>query len=386
MPVANEHPQVIFKHLFPAARINMRIPVNMSRRSAAKGNLVDAEDEWSPLRAVIVGRAEHSAFPNVPRHLAKGFMPPEYVGEFRPHNPFPADIVAKAQQELDHFAEVLQRYGVTVYRPDEVDWLKHGGYTGAMPRDRLMTVGTTLIESIPAWECRRQEINLAYSTILSALSHPEASEWHVSRQATLTGRDTIFDGKDEATFDPTASKWTINNSRPAFDAADFVRLGKYIIGQLSHVTNAKGVEYLRSVVPEGYTVELIESTNDHALHIDTTLLPLRRGVMVYNPHFVTEKTLRGLRALAGWELHPYPLWPRDHPPGSGRPPAYMTSRWIVMNVLILDEKHVFLEAQATEFADWIRDKFGMEPIMLPFQHVNSIGGSFHCATVDLVRG
>ncbi len=138
-------------------------------------------------------------------------------------------------------------------------------------------------------------------------------------------------------------------------------------------------------MPEGYTVELIENTNPHALHIDTTLLPLRRGLMVYNPHFVTEESLRGLRALDGWELHPCPLQPSDPEVGSG-PPPYMSSGWIIMNVLSLDEQHVFVEAQATEFADWLRDKFGITPIMLPFQHVNSIGGSFHCATVDLVRG
>lgn len=133
----------------------MKMPVHTSGGSASKRLLVDAEDEWSPLRAVIVGRAEHSAFPALPRQVAEASTPPEYAGELRPWNPFPAEIVAKAQQELDQFANVLKRCGVKVYRPDEVDWIKHGMYTGAMPRDRLLTVGTSLIESIPAWECRK---------------------------------------------------------------------------------------------------------------------------------------------------------------------------------------------------------------------------------------
>lgn len=206
------------------------------------------------------------------------------------------------------------------------------------------------------------------------------------RAPTRTGRDTIYDGNDEETGTLAGGRWSINNTRPAFDAADFMRFGKHIIGQLSHVTNAKGVEYLQSVLPEGYTIELIESKYDKAVHIDSTLLPLRRGVLVDNPEFVAEKSLRGLRALDGWELHPCPEFPAGPPPGPGHPPMFMTSRWVVMNVLIIDEKRVFVEAQATEFADWVRDKFGMEPIMLPFQHVNSLGGSFQCATVDLVRG
>ncbi len=364
----------------------MRVPIRSTRAvsaTATKEKLVNAEDEWSPLKAVIVGRAEHSCFPSEPRHLTRAFVPPEYLDEFRPHNPFPAEIVEKATQELDHFAEVLRQHGVTVYRPDEVDWLKHGGYTGAMPRDRLLTVGNTLIESIPAWGCRQKEIGLAYSTILSQLSHPEEAPWRVFRQPTLHGRDTIYEGKMGDSFDPKRD-WAINNSRPAFDAADFMRLGKHLIGQLSHVTNQKGVDYLRAVLPEGYTLELIEPNYPNVVHIDTTILPLRKGLLVFNPEYIREDQLRELKALEGWELHPYPHRPRHVGPPEG-PEQYMASGWLVLNGLSLDDKHIFVEAKATVFAAWIKEKFDIEAIMLPFQHVNSIGGSFHCATVDLLR-
>ncbi|OAA74898.1 amidinotransferase [Akanthomyces lecanii RCEF 1005] len=345
--------------------------------------LVNAEDEWSPLKTVIVGRAEHSCFPSEPRHLMQAFVPRRFLGNFRPHNPFLPEIVEKAQEELDNFANVLRQYGVTVYRPDEVDWFKHGGYTGAMPRDRLLTVGKTLIESIPAWGCRQREVELAYSTILSKLSHPEDAGWRVFRQTKLHGRDTIYDGKTEESFDPLTD-WAINNSRPAFDAADFMRLGKHIIGQLSHVTNEKGVDYLRALLPDGHTLELIEPNYSMVMHIDTTILPLRKGLLVYNPQYIGEDQLHGLKALEGWELHPYHLPRRpDLPDG---PEQYMASRWLVLNGLSLDDKHIFIEAKAEAFGKWIKEKFDIEPIMLPFQHVNSIGGSFHCATVDLVRG
>ncbi|TQV95513.1 hypothetical protein V2A60_000703 [Cordyceps javanica] len=351
---------------------------------ASHGKLIDAEDEWSPLRAVIVGRAEHSCYPSEPRHLTRAFVPPEYLDRFRPHNPFSAEIVEKAQQELDRFAEVLRQHGVTVYRPDEVDWLKHGGYTGAMPRDRLMTVGNTLIESIPAWGCRQKEVELGFSTILSHLSHPEGAPWHVYRQPVLHGRDTIYDGKEEEKFDP-AKDWAISNNRPAFDAADFMRLGKHLIGQLSHVTNQKGIDYLRSVLPTGYTLELIKPTYSTVVHIDTTILPLRKGLLVYNPKYISGEALGELKALEGWELHAYPYNPGAPGPPNG-PEQPMASRWLVLNGLSLDDKHIFVEEQATQFAEWIKEKFDIDSIMLPFKHVNSIGGSFHCATVDLVRG
>ncbi|KAF4508821.1 hypothetical protein G6O67_005153 [Ophiocordyceps sinensis] len=369
--------------------------------------LFSANDEWSPLKAVIVGRAEHSAFPSEPPHMIAATMPGEHFAEFRPSNPFPADIVAKAQWELDNFASLLEKHGVRVYRPKEVDWVKAGGYTGAMPRDGLMTVGRTLIEARFAWRCRRNEIKLAYSDILDQLGSEDGAG-RIHRAPEIVGHDTIYDdvGHDTIYDDVgngngnvngngvdvqnghgiTANCWAVNNSRPAFDAADFLRFGRTIVGQLSNVTNPMGVQCLKSIVgPEGYAVEVLRTTDTSAMHIDATILPLRRGVLVYNPGRVTEEELRRHAVFAGpdWELHAYPFVPQCR--GSLSPPMYMCSPWLVLNALSLDERRIFVEEKDTQFAQWLRSKFGMEPILCPFQHVNSLGGSFHCATVDLVR-
>lgn len=344
--------------------------------------LVQAENEWSPLQAVIVGRAEDSAFPSEPAHMMEATMPSEHIANFKPSNPFPAEILTRAQEELDNFADLLREQGVRVYRPTKCNWLKLGGYTGAMPRDGLMTVGSTLIEAPFAWRCRRNEISLAYSDILSDLS-TGGSSVRICRAPIIIGHDTVYDKTLKSAEGITnGHHWSINNSRPAFDAADFMRFGKTIIGQLSHVTNLKGVSYLQALLPEGYTVELLNTTDENAMHIDATILPLRKGLMVYHPGRVNEHELRQHDVFVNWELHAYPFEPqRVEPPA---PPMYMCSPWLVLNALSLDEKRIIVEANDTQFAAWLKE-LGMEPIMCPFQHVNSIGGSFHCATVDLVR-
>ncbi|UNI23077.1 Glycine amidinotransferase [Purpureocillium takamizusanense] len=344
--------------------------------------LISADNEWSPLKAVIVGRAEHSTFPSEPPHMIAATMPQEHALEFRPANPFPADVVLKAKEELDNLAALLEREGILVYRPKQVDWLKAGGYTGAMPRDALMTVGTSLIEAHFAWRCRRHEVQLAYADILSELAGSNGPG-RICPAPVILGHDTLYD--DAISNGKGQQPWAINNSRSAFDAADFMRFGKTIIGQLSNVTNQRGVDYLRTVVPPGYTVEILETNDVHAMHIDATILALRQGVLVYNPARVTEVELRrhSVFAHGKWELHPYPFVPRRRE--SHRPPMYMCSPWLVLNALSLDEKRILVEEHDTEFADWVRDKFGMEPILCPFENVNSLGGSFHCATVDLVR-
>lgn len=90
-------------------------------------------------------------------------MPSEHAHRFQPKSPFPENLTAKAEAELDRFAAILEKEGVKVYRPTDIDWLAVDGYTGAMPRDGLMSVGNTLIEACFAWKCRSREIELGHA-------------------------------------------------------------------------------------------------------------------------------------------------------------------------------------------------------------------------------
>lgn len=53
-------------------------------------------------------------------------MPSECVEEFRPNHPFPGYISQNADAELDQLAAILEREGIKVYRPKNVDWCKVG--------------------------------------------------------------------------------------------------------------------------------------------------------------------------------------------------------------------------------------------------------------------
>ena len=340
---------------------------------------VSADNEWSPLRAVIVGRAGKACFPSEPAAMIKATMPIDHQTSFKPANPFPKAIVDRAEQELDQLSAILEGQGVTVYRADDVDWVEALGYTAAMPRDGLIAVGQSLIEAPFAWNCRKHEISLAYQHILEDLAKDPSCK--IVRRPEHSFVDSLYEDVGDRAQDRGGPKWIINNTRPAFDAADFMRFGKVILGQYSHVTNAKGVEHLRQHLPPGYTVELLEVDDPHAMHIDATILPLRQGLLVYHPDKVTERSLRSHAVLRDWELLPFPFTPT--PPAD--PPLFMTSPWLSLNALVLDGERVIVEAQDIRTANWF-ESLGMRPILCPFRNVNSIGGSFHCATVDLVRG
>ena len=337
--------------------------------------LVNASNEWSFLRSVLVGRAGQACFPAIPKVSADATMPSTHAHRFHPETslPFPKHIVQKAEAELDCFASLLQAEGIQVYRPPTgIDWSAERGYTGAMPRDGLLVIGNVIIEACFAWKCRGREVELAYGALLDKLA--EDGKTIVVRRPVDSYADVVEpSGAGKA-------PWTINNSRPAFDAADFLRFGKCILGQYSHVTNEAGVAWIRQHLPTGYRVEMIEVSDPAAMHIDATILPLRHGLLVYNPFKVTEKALRAHEVLADWTLKAFPFIPE----GPKEPPLFMTSPWLALNALVLDGRRMVVEASDERSASWF-ESLGMECLRCPFQHVNSIGGSFHCASIDLLR-
>jgi glycine amidinotransferase len=178
-----------------------------------------------------------------------------------------------------------------------------------------------------------------------------------------------------------AKGFVINDNRPAFDAADFIRVGKNtMIGQLSNVTNPSGVQHVRNCLKgTGIELYILDTTDPHAMHIDATAMPLKEGLMVYHPDRISVEKLREVPALKDWTFVKKPEGQtRDYPP------FYMTSNSINMNVVSLDGHHVFIESDDQGMADLLVEH-GMVPVRLPFKNVNCLGGSFHCATVDVRR-
>lgn len=156
--------------------------------------------------------------------------------------------------------------------------------------------------------------------------------------------------------------------------------GKTLLGQLSHVTNTKGVEYLRNALPVGYTLELIEVNDPKRMHIDTTLLPIREGLLLYHLAKLSQFSLRKHTVLENWDLRPFPFTPR----GYAEPPSSMASLCLAINVLVLSGRQVVIEEQEVELAQWMRG-VGMIAILCSFRRVNNIGGSIYYVMVDLVR-
>lgn len=347
---------------------------------------VSSHDEWSPLEEVIVGRLEGMTIPsnhpvvtcNVPGMTGRLF------GLFA-GLPFPGLLLDPAQRQLDGFIALLEKEGVKVRRPAVMDsrralrgpgWSSRG-FGNACPRDSVLVVGDELIETPMAWPCRYFEAQ-SYRALFKEY-WAAGARWTAAPRPELS--DALFDPGYTIPAEGEPVRYVITEHEPVFDAADFVRCGRDLFVTRSNVTNLAGIEWLRRhLAPRGYRVHEVKSRCRQPMHIDTTFMPLAPGKLLVNPEYLDVAELPPM--LRSWEVlvapEPDPIEDRLLKLTS------MCGKWLSMNVLMLDEKRVIVEAkQPTMIAAFKR--WGFDPIPCAFQHYAPFGGAFHCATLDVRR-
>lgn len=351
------------------------------RQNGSTMSPVCSYNEWDPLEEVIVGVIEGAAIPSWDVAL-KATMPQEHWSLFERQggDPFDKELIARAAKELDEFARILTEEGVKVRRPDRIDhavpfstpkWQSKGGLYAAMPRDLLLVIGDEIIEAPMAWRCRYFEIQ-AYRRLLKEYFHGGA-RWTAAPKPELD--DDFFDRAYIESEDENAPRFVINELEPTFDAADFIRCGRDIFVQQSQVTNVFGIRWLARHLGPAYRIHVLQFRDLAPMHIDATLMPLAPGKLLVNP----ERVPKIPPLFSSWEVleSPPSTIPDAHP-------MFMSSRWVNMNVLMLDEKRVVVEKQEEPLIQALK-RFGFTCIPCDFRHVMSFGGAFHCVTCDVRR-
>jgi glycine amidinotransferase len=348
-----------------------------------KTDSVNSHNEWDLLEEVIVGRVENAHFPSWD-FIVKNTIPTEALTYYEKifsmkGQSIPDEIINKANRDLAIFINILETEGVKVRRPELADfgksfstpeWSVECGVSSANPRDVFLVIGNLIIECPMADRGRYFETS-PYRKILKELFH-KGAKWIAAPKPVLS--DDLY-----VTINEGDGSYSINDFEPTFDAADFVRCGKDIIGQLSHVTNKSGVKWLENTLGSDYKIHLISSKCSTALHIDTTLMPLAEGKLLINPEFVDEHNLP--EVFNEWEIIKAPK-PESFSTVIGN--YRIVSDWMSMNVLSIDEKRVIIEEKQKGMIKTLKE-YGFEPIPCPFESYYIFGGSFHCATLDIRR-
>jgi glycine amidinotransferase len=356
--------------------------------------VVNAWNEWDPLKHVIVGRADGTMVQApeiaVQRDWADRGFP---LGAY---GPYPEEMTEKANEQLDNFAAILESRGVRVDRPTPLDfsqtvqtpdWVQETMFGCMPPRDLLLTVGNEILEATMSYRSRWYEY-LCFRPLLeqyfkedpnflfSAAPKPRLTE-ETYKKDWWENWNTLSD--EDKWKKAEECDWIPTEKEPLFDAADVIRCGKDLFVQKSMVTNDAGIDWLRRHYPD-HRVHKVWYREHTPWHMDTTIVPLRPGLVLINPvRTPLEKAQKELFEKNDWEII-------EGPPTllEKKRPMTFCSIWLNINLLVLDPKTVCVEASETPVMELL-DKHGMEVVPVPFYEVSPFGGGLHCSTADVYR-
>jgi glycine amidinotransferase len=340
--------------------------------------------EWDPLEEVIVGRLDGATIPS--NHITVTYnLPRSIMALYRLAAGwrYPAWMKRLAEKELDGFIRLLEGEGIVVRRPDPTDFSKKyksphwssRGFTVACPRDGYLVVGDEIIEAPMCWRSRYHE-GEAYRALFKEYFRAGA-RWSSAPRPQLT--DELYDENFRLPGPGEPMRYTITEFEPVFDAADFVRCGRDLFVTKSNVTNAMGIEWLRRHLGEGFRIHEIPSLCRQPMHIDSTFMPLAPGKVLVNPDYCDIENLPPV--LKSWDVL---VAPEPDPVEGIMSKISMCSPWTSINVLMLDEKKVVVDASQPTLIKALKD-WGFDPLPCPFLSYGPFGGSFHCATLDIRR-
>jgi N-dimethylarginine dimethylaminohydrolase len=303
--------------------------------------MISSWNEYDPLKRIIVGDATHANWPVYDPVFRAEEQNTLWKETPLPSGPVPQWIIDETNEDLSQLCATLTAHGVEVLRPDPLNFQVHDGLYNYCPRDRLIVHGGIIINPAMMYPCRDMEYQ-CYIDVLEEAEHII----HMPRDKgmVLDAANILRVAKDKWLFLESAS-----GNRAAYD-------------------------WLCKQVPD---VE-IELCNFYAgVHIDSTIAALNADTFVINGSRVTNDTLPKMlrdrelifvNDVVAQGFHEYPY----------------ASKWIGLNMLSINPTTVIVDA-AQDLLIKTLEALHFTVVPLTLRHSRTLGGGFHCATLDLVR-
>ena len=300
---------------------------------------LNINNETSKLRVVVLGsatsngptpKAEEAYDPKSREHVLAGTYPVE------------SDMVS----EMEAFNQVLEKYGVTVFRPEPIE-----NYNQIFARDIGFVIGDIFVKSniLPERERELDAIQYIIDQIDPSKVVRPPEEAHIEGGDVMLWNDYIFIG--------------------TYKGSDYK---DYITAR----TNKEGVQYIKDLFPHKKVKEfdLIKSkieARDNALHLDCCFQPVgeNKGI-IYKRGFREEGDYQFLVDLFG----------RENLFHITREEMYN----MCSNVFSIDTNVVVSEKHFTRLNTWLRaNGFVVEEI--PYAEIAKQEGLLRCSTLPLIR-
>jgi N-dimethylarginine dimethylaminohydrolase len=301
---------------------------------------IHSYNEWDQLREIYVGIADHANWPSTDPVFAKESEKTLWKETPVPSGAVPQWIIDEANEDLDSLAQILKNLGVKVNRPIDMNFQSLQGMYNYCPRDRFLIAGNRILDPAMMYPCRDME-SLCYKPMLE--------DAHIVSMP--------------------------RNNGMVLDAANICRLGDTWLYLESESGNRAAYEWLCEQFPS-INIELV---NFYAgVHIDSTIVPLREGLMLANKPRVKSKRYLP-KSLKEWEI----IYVNDMVAQDFYEYPY-ASKWIGLNMLAVNSDTVIMDAAQTDLINTLeKRKFTVIPHTL--RHSRTLGGGHHCVTLDTWR-
>lgn len=337
----------------------------------------NVKSEYGKLKEIIVGTAKNAQIPTV---TDKSLHCIDYAhlsdDEFSkiPTGKYPEKLISETEEDLNAIAKTLEDMGVVVHRPIDRDFSeKKGndlwqvdGYYNYCPRDSMLVVEDKVLATPMTLRQRQFE-----SETCKPLIHPD--HWIDLPKPNLG--DEMYNRNDLSR--PTL----MDGPEPIFDAANIIKSGYDILYLVSNTGNKAGAKFLDTYLKENfdpnYKVHTAENVYAY-IHIDTTFVFLREGLVLLNPSRVNDRNMPDF--LRDWDK----VWAPEPYPTQVLEDWCPASPWLGMNILSIDEKTVMVEEHQTLLMRTLK-KYGIDSIPVKMRHSRTFSGGPHCVTLDLIR-
>lgn len=338
--------------------------------------IIQSWNEWDPLEEVIVGLSLGAQVPTDDLSLRAINYADKPLNSTILSGPYPQQVIEESSEDLERLVVELKKCGVIVHRPSKTDFTqfiqtpdwKSDGYYSYCPRDSILVHGHHVIEAPMPLRSRYYE-TFAMREIFQKASFEQA-QFHNPPRPLL--RDENYDLKDVS-----KDKLTLREVEPCFDAANILRAGRDLFYLVSNSANKLGATWLARSLGDQFRVHLLENIYSY-MHIDSTLSLLRPGLALINPSRMNESNTPAI--LKKWDLLACP-----EPVDIGHYPGYPhASEWIGMNLLMINPGLAIVEERQAPLIRLL-EKNKIDVLPLPIRHARTLGGAFHCVTLDLRR-
>lgn len=314
---------------------------------------------WDPLKSIIVGDASGARIPPLSRSM-RNFMFANLefhqIRELCAPWVYSTKVIDESQEDLEILADTLTKESITVYRPEK----KNYGWMNYCPRDIFLVLDNIILETPNVMSIREYE-SLAYRHILNKLD----GRW--LKAPVPQYLEESFDFSD-------LSVPTLMNAEIMFDAPNVVRMGKTLLYQISNSGNLKGLKWLQQSFPE-YRIH--PASQYSGAHFDSTVIPLRPGLVLLNGLRCTENNYPLI--FKNWDKIFFTDIVSTDTDDNG-----ISSNSIGLNLLSLNEDTVIVDKNQKPLIKILK-QHGINSIPLELRHARTLGGGFHCVTLDLHR-